>query len=117
MRIPENIRDQLHIRAGGNRQEGIPARCEKCGKAGANNAHHRVNASQRGRSILSNLLLLCGSGTTGCHGWVTNHPELARQGGWSVRSYMTPRTVVVSLFGGRRVYLTDGGDYLEVEAA
>lgn len=32
----------------------------------------------------ANLLTLCGSGTTGCHGWVEHHPEWAKAHGWSV---------------------------------
>lgn len=48
------------------------------------NAHHRKNASQGGTDDLSNLLLCCGSGTTGCHGWITEHPGEAKRNGWSV---------------------------------
>lgn len=50
----------------------------------ANNAHHRKNASQGGTDELSNLLLACGSGTTGCHGWITEHPGDAKRMGLSV---------------------------------
>lgn len=64
--------------------------CEMCGKSGANNAHHRINQSQGGPDTLSNLLLLCGSGTTGCHGWVTTHPEDARRQGLSVARSQVP---------------------------
>lgn len=58
--------------------------CEACGKPGATNAHHRINRSQGGPDTLSNLLLLCGSGTMGCHGWVTQNPECARAWGQRV---------------------------------
>lgn len=59
--------------------------CERCGKPGATNAHHRLNQSQGGPDALSNLLLLCGSGTTGCHGWVTEHPDDAQALGYTVK--------------------------------
>lgn len=58
--------------------------CEACGSPGATNAHHRLNQSQGGPDTLSNLMLLCGSGTTGCHGIVTVNPESARWLGYSV---------------------------------
>lgn len=32
----------------------------------------------------ANLIHLCGSGTTGCHGWVHNHPKTAMEYGWIV---------------------------------
>jgi hypothetical protein len=49
-------------------------RCELCGRLGTN-VHHR---NKRGRVwVASNLLRLCGSGTTGCHGWIEHHPEYA----------------------------------------
>jgi hypothetical protein len=50
----------------------------------ANNAHHRKNASQGGSDELSNLLLACGSGVTGCHGWITEHPGEAKRNGWAM---------------------------------
>lgn len=70
--------------------------CEACGAYGATNAHHRVNASQRGRGTLGNLMLLCGSGTTGCHGRVTEHPAWARSQGLSVGGTFEPCDVPVA---------------------
>lgn len=32
----------------------------------------------------ANLVVLCGSGTTGCHGWVESHRERAIEQGWLV---------------------------------
>ncbi|MDZ7886575.1 MAG: HNH endonuclease [Mycobacterium sp.] len=78
--IPTKVRAQLHERAHGC--------CEICGVWGANNAHHRRNQSQGGGHTLSNLMLLCGSGTTGCHGWVTEHPHESITQGWTVPSYV-----------------------------
>lgn len=33
-----------------------------------------------------NLVTLCGSGTTGCHGWVESQRDRARQLGWLIDS-------------------------------
>lgn len=88
--------------------------CEICGVHGANNAHHRVNQSQGGRDTLGNLLLVCGSGTTGCHGGITTHPSLARAAGYTVPSTFEPCDVPVrrwSRFTGQHetVLLDDRG--------
>lgn len=79
MTVSKSTRARLHERA--------HSCCERCGKAGATNAHHRINQSQGGPDTLSNLLLLCGSGTTGCHGWVTANPQEAQQLGMSVTGH------------------------------
>lgn len=65
---------------------------------------------------VENLLDLCGSGTTGCHGWVTEHPALARDYGWSVLSSHAPlwRPVVVL---GRWSYLTRDGQVVQIRDA
>lgn len=51
-------------------------RCERCGTPGYT-VHHRRKKSQGGLWDSSNLLALCGSGTTGCHGWVEANPRSA----------------------------------------
>ena len=111
MTVSTKTRAQLHERALGC--------CERCGLYGANNAHHRVNQSQGGSDELSNLLLLCGSGTTGCHGWVTEHPDFARWDGLSVARGNDPSTVSVLRYDRitgteSRVYLTDDGGLVAV---
>jgi hypothetical protein len=89
-RIPQKVRDQLHERAQGC--------CERCGVWGATNAHHRLNQSQGRLHTLSNLMLLCGSGTTGCHGFVTTHPMVALSCGWTVPGGGVPGDVPVLRF-------------------
>lgn len=37
-----------------------------------------------------NLIVLCGSATTGCHGWVESHREAALLNGWAVKSNSDP---------------------------
>jgi hypothetical protein len=51
------------------------------------NVHHRRLRSQGGRDTPENRALLCGSGTTGCHGWVHAHPKLAMASGWIVSAF------------------------------
>lgn len=80
MSIPKKVRDALKERAS---IDDYPC-CEICGTPGANNAHHRRNQSRGGEDRLSNLMLLCGSGVTGCHGVVTAHPEYAHACGWTL---------------------------------
>lgn len=42
-----------------------------------------------------NLLQLCGSGTTGCHGWVHAHPARAYRLGYFVHTGKDPATIPV----------------------
>lgn len=42
-----------------------------------------------------NLLQLCGSGTTGCHGWVHAHPARAYRLGYLVHMGKDPATIPV----------------------
>lgn len=83
--------------------------CEKCGYYRATNAHHRKNRSQGGDDALSNLLHLCGSGTTGCHGYITEHPTESYHYGWSVRSTDDPAVKPV-MYRGTSVVLDDRGN-------
>jgi hypothetical protein len=95
-------------------QERSGGMCEICGYPG-NNAHHRKNAGQGGNDDLSNLLLLCGSGTTGCHGYVTapvkNYPlwpANPKRNGWSVWRSDIPYDIPV-WYRGHWARLDDGG--------
>lgn len=107
-RIPASVRADLRERAHGC--------CEVCGHSGATNAHHRVNQSQGGRDTLGNLLLVCGSGTTGCHGRITTNPAWARAQGYTVRSTFEPTAIPLvrwSRWTGQpeTVLLHDDGTY------
>jgi len=99
---PVNARERAALKA---RSDGI---CEICGTAEATNWHHRKDRSQGGDNSLSNAMHLCGSGTTGCHGMVTEHPKDAYTYGWSVRSGLSPVEVKV-LRRGMWVRLADNG--------
>lgn len=69
-------------------------RCEYCGHK-ATNMHHRRNASQGGRWSPANILHLCGSGTTGCHGFFTARPEMAHELGVTLRFGEDPEQIPV----------------------
>lgn len=100
------VTDTVKARAGDDLlcEAQIPGVC--FGRGG--NYHHRLNRSQGGVYTPSAALWLCGSGTTGCHGWITNNPEVARENGWSVKSTDNPVDVPV-LYRGRWVLLDDEG--------
>lgn len=113
--------------------------CEMCGRIlhdgyewlETHSFHHRQPRGAGGSSRQevnspSNILLLCGTGTDACHGFVEAHRRSAEQEGWLVRHGTDPAEVPVTVFAGgdadlahtftRRVLLTDDGQYLEVAA-
>lgn len=100
-------------------------RCVICAavlEPGAYSDHHRAGRGMGGRKGAaradSNLpgrrLPLCGSGTTGCHGWVTDPPagvtrEHLEACGWVVRrSHPDPQSVLVWSWRGWLSCLDDG---------
>lgn len=86
-------------------------RCARCGVViwHGGSRHHRKFRSRRGGDEVSNGLLLCGSGTTGCHGWVHSNPISARQKGFAVNSTEDPRLVPVEHAVYGLVWLDDLG--------
>lgn len=72
--------------------------------------------------LLSAMGLLCGTGTTGCHGWVERNRELAAWFGWLVPAPVPgrstaatdPAQVPVVLPDRRRVLLDEYGNYRPV---
>lgn len=68
-------------------------RCFKC-RAGVSSAydsrHHRLLRSRGVLHVPSNLVLLCGSGTTGCHGWAHREVDAATRLGLIVPSWAKP---------------------------
>ena len=63
-----------------------------------------------------NALTLCGSGTTGCHGWVETHRDTAYEHGLLVRRHSLdlPVNVPVRNQAGVWFWLTDWGSRIEV---
>jgi hypothetical protein len=85
-------------------------RCELCGtrlrSAGQwvaeHSFHHRRPRGMGGTSRpesngAANLLLLCGSGVTGCHGWIEEHRAVARAQGQLLSQTDDPAEVPVWL--------------------
>lgn len=98
-------------------------RCVRCGVWIQNNGsrHHRMRRAAGGH-VIANIILLCGSGTTGCHGWVHANPAEARADGLIVRSTvlditrvplkivdhdLSPRPVFVLLTDDQRVQISE----------
>ena len=80
------------------------ASCVRCGVSlhvTSGSRHHRQRRREGDHSP-ANLVLLCGSGTTGCHGWVHAHPAEARSLGLIVSAWAVARDVPVYLGHLRR---------------
>lgn len=98
--------------------------CQRCRRAAGANRDHRKNRSQGGLTLASNLQLLCGTGTTGCHGWTTTHPAEAVAEGWAVPGWADPREWparrwIRTVFGLRLgwVLYDDAGGWVEISEA
>lgn len=89
--------------------------CEVCGAQRATNYQHRKNRSQGGQWSASNGLDVCGSGTTGDHGYIHAHPAESYERGWSVKGAYDPAEVPVQTRHGL-VLLDDEGGRTAVEA-
>jgi hypothetical protein len=86
-------------------------KCVRCGVTiwvGASR-HHRKFRSRRGGDEVSNAVLLCGSGTTGCHGWVHANPISARMVGLALESWEDPHLVPIRHAIHGLVWLDDRG--------
>lgn len=64
-----------------------------------------------GINLPSNLLILCGSATTKCHGFAESHRSAAVSAGWLILSRDDPRKVPVLVHGDRWRYLADDATY------
>ena len=95
--------------------------CVRCGRTVTGqpySVHHRKRRSQGGRNDPENLILLCGTGTLGCHGWVHRNIVEAQASGWLVKGAEDPARVSVMVFSeygsGASVLLTPDGRYDEI---
>lgn len=59
-----------------------------------------------------NLIVLCGNGTEGCHGWVESNREAALECGWLVLQSADPAREPVLVRGHRWVWLAADGTTL-----
>ena len=76
--------------------------CVRCGislTVTSGSRHHRQRRRDGGHTT-SNLILLCGSGTTGCHGWAHAHPTNAHAAGYIVPATgrATPEVIPVLVY-------------------
>lgn len=97
------------------------AACERCGRGLMRNrrgfewsAHHREARGMGGSSdaalgAASNGLVLCGHGTSGCHGWVESNRSAAVFDGLLVGAGESAADVPVLLRAYGRVLLLDSG--------
>ena len=97
-------------------------KCVRCGRSLYNipvSLHHRRMRSHPfpGLHEASNLIWLCGSGTTGCHGYVHEHQTEAYQLGYLVSAYAEPKTSPVKYPDGRYYLLDDDGNKTEYTVA
>lgn len=99
-------------------------RCECCGtplgdRRGEDfSIHHRRcrgmgGTNWFGSNLPSNLMAVCGSGTTGCHGWIESHRFEAMALGYLVSRYQDPSAVPAQI-GDRMALLTNLATYQEV---
>ncbi len=101
------------------REQGRCFRCRRLlrpeGRGIDWSAHHRIPRGAGGVgakagsdyelmiSGITNCLILCGTGTTGCHGWVEQHRDIARDYG-----YLIPRLGIEVSPAGVPVKREDG---------
>lgn len=108
LQIPQEAREVVAIRDGHY--------CARCGRSITNapaSVHHRylrgLGGSRDPRvNDYRNLVRLCGSGTTGCHGHVHAHPAQSREHGWIIRSLDDLDTPMRTKFGSRIELSADG---------
>lgn len=109
--VPLEVRHLVIARARG--------RCERCGDSCydvAASVHHRRRRGMGGSRLpwigtAPNLLLLCGTGTTGCHNHVETNRLEAYDVGWLLRAGVHPATAPVLIHDQGLVLLTDDGRY------
>lgn len=91
--------------------------CLRCGRnlqGWPASLHHR---KLKGRKVppaeydlVENLVVLCGTGTTGCHGWAHHNRAEAQQSGWIVNSWDDPASkYLLDLRNHMIILLSDGG--------
>lgn len=91
-------------------------KCLRCGRP-STNTQHRIGRGMGGSrrpevNSPAALASICGSGATGCHGYITQHPTEAYATGWAIRRSSTtpPSQIPLVDIAGRSWFLTEEGD-------
>lgn len=121
-----NARVKALVRTRATDEQGV-VRCERCGRdlegcwSGWSYHHRRIKGMGGDRrpetQEAANIVLLCGSGTTACHGRVHSEVAEAREEGWLVSRQMYPAQVVVRLALHGPALLADDGSWESAGAA
>ena len=83
-------------------------RCASSVLGATHSIHHRLPRGRGGSNDPTNLITLCGSGTTGCHGWVESYRRHAYMAGLLVPTGSDPATVAVQGHDGWWLLAADG---------
>ncbi|WP_143822662.1 HNH endonuclease signature motif containing protein [Mycetocola reblochoni] len=93
--------------------------CQRCGRWGMTR-DHRKERSRGGRTTPANLQGLCGSGTTGCHGWKGENPGIAVLQGYGVPGWADPTQWPARRYAadGRHIWCLydDEGGWVEISS-
>jgi hypothetical protein len=96
--------------------------CEKCLDApiaGVSVHHRRPRMMGGSRNELlhqpANLILLCGSGTTGCHGWVESNRDKAREQGYLIQKVESAEQVPFRDNSGIWWNIYNSGDKVQLD--
>lgn len=68
-------------------------------------------------NAVQNGMLLCGSGTTGCHGWVESHRQAALDSGWAIPQGADPLAVAAVHWRDGTIHLHSNGSRAVADAA
>jgi hypothetical protein len=104
--IPASARRAVYARD--NRQ------CQACGisiASGWYSVQHRHARGTGGANALSNLVLLCGSAVTGCHGKCEKRDFRMRERGFWVNSWDDPSDIPILTWDSRLVFLANDGTW------
>lgn len=108
LQIPTDLRELVAIRDGHY--------CARCGRSITNyphSVHHRFARGMGGSrdprvNDPRNLIRVCGTGTTGCHGHIHSRPTQSREHGWIVSDLGELATPMRSKYGSRITLFEDG---------
>lgn len=95
-------------------------RCARCGESVArdeDSIHHRIPRGRGGENSPFNLLLLCGTGVTGCHGWVEKNRRESYLLGYLVETGIDPGDVAVWVHGQGWAFPSIGGLWTRIDEA